>query len=187
MTTTKQWIAVAGIVTVLVTALVAGIALSPELEAVGVGSRAPGFTAVDVVTGDTVGLDRYEGQVVLLNIWATWCAPCEVEMPSMQRLHTELSPHGLAVVAVSIDAGSAAKVRAWAEERGLTFDILHDPTSRIERVYQTTGVPESFIVDKNGVIVKKELGAREWDRPPQTTLLRQLLGTTQPDVPASGS
>ncbi len=113
---------------------------------------------------------------MLLNIWATWCRPCEEEMPSMQRLYEELAPRGLKVVAVSIDKASRDYVLQWVRERGLTFDILQDPAGRIERVYQTTGVPESFVIDSEGVIVKREIGAREWDHPTQVALFRRLLG-----------
>lgn len=176
MTQRGQWIFVLGIVGVLAGALVVGLALTPALKPVGVESAAPDFRAVDVMTGDTVDLDRYEDEVVLLNIWATWCTPCVTEMPSIQRLHDALAGHGLKVVAVSVDGGDSESVRAWAQERGLTFDILHDRTGRIERDYQTTGVPESFVIDRDGIIVKKVIGAAEWDHPTQVDLMRRLLG-----------
>lgn len=156
-------------------ALVAAVALSPDLLRVESGSDAPDFEAVNVATGDTVGIDAFAGEVVLLNIWATWCAPCEAEMPSMQRLHDEMSPDGLRVVAVSVDTGDPDKVREWIDERELTFTVLHDPTGDIEQLYQTTGVPESFIIDRRGIIVKKIVGAIEWDHPTQGTLFRRLL------------
>jgi peroxiredoxin len=179
-----QWIPVVAIVVLLVAALVAGVALTPEVQHVGVGSAAPEFRAVDLRRGDTVGIEHYRGEVLLLNIWATWCAPCEEEMPSMQRLYDELSPHGLRVVAVSIDVGGGDKVLAWTEER-LTFDILHDPTGAIEQRYQTTGVPESFVIDQQGTIVKKVIGALEWDAPAQQTVFRELLGLDHADVTSS--
>jgi peroxiredoxin len=180
-----QWFAVVTIVVLLVTTLVLGVALTPEVRQVGVGSKAPDFRAVNLATGDTLGLADYRGEVVLLNVWATWCAPCEAEMPAMQRLHDELSPHGLRVVAVSVDIGSSEKVDAWAAERGLTFEILHDPAGRIERLYQTTGVPESFVIDRQGTIVKKVIGALEWDAPAQQTIFRELLGLDHAEVAGS--
>ncbi len=170
-----QWIAVVVIVTVLVGALVAGVALSPELRPVRPGSRAPDFEAVDVATGQTVTLADYAGQIVLLNLWATWCPPCEREMPSMQRLHEQLRSRGLKVVAVSVDAMDSSDVLAWVRERNLTFDVLHHRGGRLERLYQTTGLPESFVVDMQGVIVKKEIGAREWDSPSQEAFFLRLL------------
>ncbi|NIM49437.1 MAG: redoxin domain-containing protein [Gemmatimonadales bacterium] len=182
-----QWIIVLAIVGLLGGALIAGLALSPTLEPVGVGSKAPEFQAVDVATGDTVGLNQYQGEVVLLNIWATWCVPCEQEMPSMQRLHEELADSGLRIVAVSVDDGSREMVRSWTDERGLTFDILHDQSGRISRLYQTTGVPESFVIDTFGIIVEREIGWREWDHPAHKALFRRLLGASEGRVADDGS
>jgi len=182
MTQRGQWIFVLGIIGVLAGALVVGLALTPSLQPIGVESRAPEFHAVDVATGDTVSLERYEGDVILLNIWATWCTPCVTEMPSIQRLYDELAPDGLKVVAISVDGEDTGDVRAWTQERGLTFDILHDRTGKIERDYQTTGVPESFVIDREGVIVKKVIGAAQWDHPTQVALLRRLLGVDEQPV-----
>jgi peroxiredoxin len=182
MTQRGQWIFVLGIVGVLAGALVVALALTPALQPVGVESSAPRFRAVNVVTGDTVGLDDYENDVVLLNVWATWCTPCVTEMPSIQRLHEELAQQGLKVVAVSVDGADTETVRAWAQERGLTFDVLHDRSGRIERDYQTTGVPESFIIDRDGIIVKKVIGAAAWDHPTQVALMRRLLGIDEKAV-----
>jgi peroxiredoxin len=182
MTNRGQWLAVGGVLVAVGAVLAVAMALSGDLAPVSVGSRAPQFQAVDLATDDTVGLDQFRGQVVLLNIWATWCAPCEKEMPSMQRLHQELGPEGLKIVAVSVDQGDPEAIRAWVAQRQLTFRILWDPRGDIQRIYQTTGVPESFVIDRHGVIVKKLIGAAEWDHPTQKTLFRRLLGE-----PASGS
>jgi peroxiredoxin len=177
-----QWVAVGAIVGVLALALIAGLSLTSEIREVGVGTEAPPFEAVDVRTGDTLGLDAFAGRVVLLNVWATWCGPCEAEMPSMQRLHERLGSEGLAIVAVSVDVGARAAVRRWIEERELTFSILQDPAGTIERTYQTIAVPESFVIDRNGTIVKKHIGALEWDAPEQQRLFRQLLGLDDAEI-----
>lgn len=185
MTQRGQWIMVLAIVGLLSGGLVAGVTVLPTLGPVGVESKAPDFKAVSVATGDTVELADYRGSVILLNVWATWCLPCVKEMPSMQRLHDSLRTKGLKVVAVSVDAGSTEMVRKWTAERGLTFDILHDQSATIERIYQTTGVPESFVIDRQGVIVKKLIGAAEWDHPTQVALMRRLLGSDADTVEAS--
>lgn len=177
MTQRGQWIFVLAIVGILGGGLIAGLMITPSLQPVGVESEAPDFTAVDVISGDTVMFSDYRGQVVLLNVWATWCLPCVTEMPSMQRLYDELRDAGLRVVAVSVDAGASEDVREWTAARALTFDVLHDRSGRIERIYQTTGVPESFIIDRDGVIVKKVIGPAEWDHPTQIQLMRRLLGS----------
>lgn len=93
----------------------------------------------------------------------------------MERLYEELGPQGLRVVAVSVDQADPQTVFEWTAERELSFTVLHDPSGRIQQVYQTTGVPESFVLDRDGVIVKKIIGATEWDHPAQKALFRRLL------------
>ncbi len=184
MTQRGQWLALGSVLLAIGAVVAAGVALSGDLAPVSVGSRAPAFKAVSLATGDTVALSQFNGEVVLLNIWATWCLPCEQEMPSIQRLHQELTPEGLKIVAVSIDEGAASGVRRWLEARKLTFEVLLDRPHRIERLYQTTGVPESFVIDRHGVIVKKVIGASEWDHPAQKALFRRLLAESE--QPKSG-
>jgi peroxiredoxin len=167
------------IVGILAAALIGGMTLSPALAPVGVESKAPDFTAMQVASGDSIDLASYRGDVVLLNIWATWCIPCEAEMPSIQRLHDELGPEGLRVVAISVDNSAPDDVQQWVADRSLTFEILQDQSGKIERVVQTTGVPETFLIDRDGIIVKKIIGATEWDHPAQKTLIRGLLGTDE--------
>ena len=115
------------IVVVLAAALVLVLKLSPEIFPVEVGSSAPAFTATDLKTGQSATLADYKGQVVLLNVWATWCEPCKIEMPSMEQMEKELGPQGLKIVAVSIDEGGPDAVRQFAQDYGLTFRILQDP------------------------------------------------------------
>ena len=184
----SQWIAVGIILAVLGGALAVGLALSEDIHFVTPGAQAPGFDAVDLATGDSVSLADYEGEVILLNLWATWCAPCRVEMPSMERLYRELGPAGLKVVAVSVDQVGGDRVRAFADELGLTFDILHDRSGDIEINYQATGLPESLVLDRNGMIVHKAIGPVEWDEPVHLERFRRLLGVAAAaDLPADDS
>lgn len=171
----KQWILVALVVTLLTAGAVVGVRLAPDIAPVGVGSRAPDFRAVDLATGDSVSLDTYKGEVVLLNIWATWCAPCRDELPSLQRLQDSLSSEGLKIVTISVDESDSSTVKAFQREYGLTFIVLQDRSRAIERIYQTTGVPESFIIGRDGRIVKKVNGAHAWDNQPNRDLMRRLL------------
>jgi len=160
-------------------ALVFGTALAvkiaPQIDLVSVGSRAPGFRAVNVATGRPVTAADYRGKVVLLNVWATWCAPCRVEMPSMERLYRRLGGADFRVVAVSIDEEGDSVVQAFARDLGLTFEILHDQSGAIKKDYQATGVPESWVLNRDGVIIKKVIGASEWDGPVNETLIRRLI------------
>jgi len=102
----RQWFLVGAIVAVLGAALFVVLKLSPEIFPVEVGSTAPSFSATDLKTGKPTTLADFKGQVVLLNVWATWCEPCKIEMPSMEQLEKEMGPEGLKIVAVSIDEGS---------------------------------------------------------------------------------
>ena len=154
-----------------------------QAQSVRPGTRAPVFEAT-TLDGDPASLSDYRGQVVLLNIWATWCAPCRVEMPSMERLYRELEEEDFEIVAVSVDAPSGqfdavgnpgGDIGAFADSLSLTFPILHDPEGRIQRIYQTTGVPESFVVGRDGMIYRKLIGPTEWDRPEYVDFFRRLL------------
>lgn len=171
-----QWTAVGIIVGLLAGALGVGLMLTEDFPRVQPGFEAPDFSAVNLTTGDTVTLADYEGDVVLLNVWATNCPPCRWEMPSMERLYAELGSEGLKVVAVSVDAVGSDAVLAFANELGLTFDVLHDRSGQIEFDYQTTGLPETVVIDRHGVIVHKVIGAVEWDEPVHKARFRRLLG-----------
>jgi len=181
-----QWIAVGTIVTALGVAIAVGMALSPDVRPVRPGSEAPDFQALNLENSETVRLSDHEGEVILLNLWATWCPPCEREMPSMQQLHETLGPAGLKIIAVSLDATDPADVLEWVQERSLTFDIWHNRDGRLEGLYQTTGLPESFVIDRDGTIVKKEIGAREWDSPSQVAFFERLLARAGASSEARG-
>ena len=186
MSNRRQWYIVSGVMAVIAVALgVAAWTMGARLQAVEPGARAPGFTAVQVsaTKGPAVSktLADYRGNVVLLNIWATWCNPCRAEMPSIQRLEEELGPSGLKIVAVSIDnPGMEDAIRAFAKELGLKFEILYDAPGNIRTDYQTTGAPETFVIGKDGVIRKRVIGAADWNSDAQKALLRQLLAEPAP-------
>jgi peroxiredoxin len=180
MTARQQWTIVAGIVALLAVLLAAATHfLGDELFPVSVGSAAPAMQAVTLDgTKRTKTLDDYKGKVVLLNVWATWCEPCRVEMPSIEKLHREFGPQGLAVVAVSVDeAGMEDHIRDFTKELGLTFEILHDPTRTTSINYQITGYPETFVIGREGAIRKKVIGAADWSSDANRALIRELLGS----------
>jgi peroxiredoxin len=181
MTQRQQWGIVAGIVLLLAGALAAGVHfLGDELFPVEVGSKAPqiqGVTLDEARRQKT--LADYEGKVVLLNVWATWCEPCRVEMPSIERLHREFGPQGLAVVAISIDdPGAEQRIRDFVKELGLTFEVLHDPAQVTTRTYQVTGYPETFVIARDGTIRKKFIGPDDWSSESNRALVRELLGSS---------
>jgi peroxiredoxin len=126
--------------------------------------------------GGTLSLAAYRGQVVFLNFWATWCGPCRVEMPAMERLHARFRGSGLAVLAVSVDADADAEpVRLFVRERQLTFPIGLDRKMRVVGLFGVTGLPATLVVDRQGRIVARALGAREWDDPEAVALFEGLL------------
>jgi peroxiredoxin len=175
MSAGRQWTAVGGFVLAIVFTAVLALRVRPSPALIEPGTVAPDFTATDVATGQPTSLAAYRGKIVLLNVWATWCYPCRVEMPSMERLHQRFAGTDLRVVAVSVDRGDQRIVRDYAREAGLSFDILHDQAGEIQRIYQTAGVPESFVIDREGRIVKKVVGAAEWDGPATESLMRRLV------------
>ena len=138
------------------------------------GVSAPDFTLPDL-DGEMVRLSDYKGQVVLLNIWATWCPPCVEEMPSMEKLHQTLKNEGFVLLAVSVDNAGAKVVRPFMQSKKLSFPALLNPTASIQDLYHTTGVPESFIIDQQGIIVEKILGPRDWASPGAIQYFRRLM------------
>jgi peroxiredoxin len=181
MTQRQQWGIVLGVVILLGLVLGAGVHfLGDELFPVSVGSKAPPIHGVTIDSAKTEKtLADYKGKVVLLNVWATWCEPCRVEMPSIEKLHREFGPHGLAVVAISVDdPGAEQRIRDFVKELGLTFEVLHDPggqEGKVSRDYQTTGYPETVIIGRDGIIRKKLLGAQNWNSPENRALIERLL------------
>jgi cytochrome c biogenesis protein CcmG/thiol:disulfide interchange protein DsbE len=178
MTLRQQWLTVLAIVLSLFAAVgTATYVMRDELFPIGVGSRAPDFTARTVDGSNRVRtLADYKGKVVVLNVWATWCKPCIYEMPSFERLHRQVADTNLAVVAVSIDdLVGADSVFRFARGLGVTFDILLDSTHTIDRTYQTTGYPETFVIARDGTIRKKWIGPLDWSSPANVKLVRDLL------------
>lgn len=176
-----------GVVTLLMGLMVmAAWVARDRFRPVIAGEPAPSFVVQDL-QGQRVSLGDYEDKVLLLNIWATWCAPCREEMPSMERLYRDVDDADFEILAVSVDAApgerdgggrpgaSKDKLADFAAEYGLTFPILHNPSGDIQGTYQTTGVPESFVIGRDGVIQRRIAGATVWDHDRYRELIRSLL------------
>ena len=138
------------------------------------GAPAPNFTLPDL-NGKMVSLADYRDQVVLLNIWATWCRPCVEEMPSMEKLHQALTGEKFVILAVSIDEAGVKAVRPFMKKHKLSFPALIDSAGTINSLYQTSGVPESFIIDKDGRIVEEIIGPRDWAAAGALKYFRSLI------------
>ena len=143
-------------------------------DPIGRGSAAPEFALPERPGGGEVSLESLRGQVVLLNFWATWCEPCEREMPAMQRLHEALAPSGLRLLAISVDDTSDV-VDEFRAKLGLTFSILWDADRRVANEYQAYRFPETLLIDRDGVVVERYIGPRDWDSPLYEARIRKLL------------
>ena len=150
----------------------------------GVGAEAPDFTLPDL-EGREVSLSDYRGKVVFLNIWATWCPPCRDEMPSMQRMYEDFKGDYFEMLAVSIDAGEVRVIKRFMDDLGLTFPALHDRNSQVYKLYRTTGVPETFIIDHNGVVAAKYIGERDWKRRELRGEVEKLIEKAKSGNPSS--
>jgi cytochrome c biogenesis protein CcmG/thiol:disulfide interchange protein DsbE len=187
MTLRQQWLVVAVIVAVVGVALSVGAyVMHDQLFPVEVGSTAPGFSARRVDGSQRVQtMADYRNKVLVLNIWATWCPPCVVEMPTIERLRQQVPDSDLKIVAVSIDDYVGAdSVRAFGKNLKLSFEILLDSLHRIDRDYLTTGYPETFVIARDGTIRKKWIGPDNWASDANVALVRELLGPVP--APASG-
>ena len=138
------------------------------------GTPSPPFQLEDL-GGKQVALSDFLGKVVVLNFWATWCGPCRVEMPAMERLHQDLQKEGVQVLAVSVDAQGAMVTRPFQEAMGLTFSILHDPEYRVGVAYGARTLPMTYLIDPQGVVRHRIFGARDWNAQEARQLIRSLL------------
>ena len=135
---------------------------------------APDFTFPDL-NGRNISLSDYKGKVVLVNVWATWCGPCVYEMPSMERLYKEFRGQNFEILAVSIDAGGKDIVAPFMKKHNLTFPALLDPKGTIKTLYGVTGIPESYIIDKQGTLIGKVIGGRDWADPGIFRFFQRLI------------
>jgi len=138
------------------------------------GVEAPDFTFPDL-NGREVSLSGHRGKVVLVNIWATWCPPCRQEMPSMQRLYEKFKGGNFEILAIGIDSEGSEAVAPFMRKMNLTFPALLDPGETIRSLYGITGVPESFIIDKKGIVVEKIIGPINWATPEVFLFFKDLI------------
>ncbi len=138
------------------------------------GKKAPSFTLKNL-NGETVRLKDHLGKILFINIWATWCEPCREEMPAMEKLYNTLKGKDFEMLAISIDKDGEKSVRPYVKELGLTFPVLLDPKNRVSKKYKTTGVPETFIVNRNGTIVYHQLGPENWASPEMIETFKEMM------------
>jgi cytochrome c-type biogenesis protein len=155
-------------------AFAALVAIACSREApprVEIGQPAPRYAAT-TLAGDSASTAALAGKVVLLNVWATWCAPCRDEIPYLQSLYETHRAEGLEIVGVSVDArGQESGIREFANEFKMTYPIWRDPDERVQSLYMALGVPSSYLIDRAGVLRWRRLGTI---RASDTTLTRAL-------------
>jgi len=131
---------------------------------IDIGKKAPTFQLRNL-RGKEMALSSLRGKVVLINFWATWCGPCREEMPSMEALYGHYDRADFEILAISIDTVSAEQVRSYVETFGFRFPILLDQRLSVYELYQVRVVPASFLVDREGMMQERILGAQDWNDP----------------------
>lgn len=158
-----------------VTLLLAACGDGPS-RGVQVGSPAPAYGAV-TLEGDSVHLADLRDRVVLLNVWATWCLPCREEIPALQEIHEQYGARGLEVVGVSIDSRNERdNLRGFADGFNVTYTLWHDPDDGVRNQFRIIGVPSTYLIDRQGVIVWFHMGPVTADDP---GLMRALASSLE--------
>jgi peroxiredoxin len=138
------------------------------------GKQAPDFTLSDLA-GKKTTLSDLKGSVVLVNFWATWCPPCREEIPSMAALNRIMTGKPFRMLAISIDQGGKGAVSDYFNRNGVSLPALLDSDAKVGNLYGITGVPETFVIDKTGVILKKVVGPLDWSSPDVVTFLDNAM------------
>lgn len=136
-----------------------------------IGDAAPDFSVQD--SDHTVGLTQFHGQVVILNFWATWCPPCQQELPSLMTMQERTRARGVVVLGVSIDVDDGAYHR-FLKQRNVNFVTVRDPEQRVSEIYGTHGWPETYIIDRQGVVRRKVIGPINWNAADVLEFLNKL-------------
>lgn len=140
----------------------------------GEGKPAPDFTLKNLA-GENVNLASLRGKVVLVNFWATWCPPCREEIPSMVKLNQAMAGKPFQMLAISIDEGGKEEVEKFYKSAGASLPTLLDTEQQVGASYGITGVPETFVIDPKGVILKKVIGPLDWSHPDVVRFLEQAM------------
>ena len=147
-----------------------GLFIVPEVAR----HNAPGFR-IENLEGGVTSLHEYRGKLVLLNFWATWCIPCRQEMPGMEVLWKKYRERGFVVIAVSNDDGPKERVGTFSRLLDISYPVLLDPDGKVSGHYGVSGMPTSFLVDRNGKIISRIVGEKEWSSPEAFRLVEKLL------------
>lgn len=142
---------------------------------IGAGDRAPEFR-LPAPDGRLVSLSDHRGKVVMVHFWATWCPPCVEEMPTLDALYRSLQGKDFEVLAVSVDERGVDAVVPFLSKNRLGLPALLDPRRSIASLYGTYKFPETYLVDREGIVRHKVIGARDWSVPANVNIVRELIG-----------
>jgi peroxiredoxin len=180
----RRLVVIVGVLAIIALAFGVVWLQSAKYEPLTVGMAAPDFTLPDMA-GKNQQLSDYRGKVIFLNFWATWCKPCKEEMPSMQVLWDNLKKEDFVMLAISMDRVTTTKeISPFVESLKLTFPILTDSWGQTDKRYKLMGVPETYIIDQNGVLREKVIGPRDWTRTESIETIVQLLQKQRKSVRA---
>jgi len=169
----RHWLACAALLTFAIP-LAMGCARKEQSGRGSVGARAAAFELPDI-NGTSVRLADFAGKVVILDFWATWCMPCRMEVPHFVRLQSQYRDQGLAIVGLSLDAGGARDVRPFADENNVNYTMLIADNKTAESYGGIVGIPTTFVLDRDGRIVKRFIGYTTPEVLEET--IRPLLGS----------
>ncbi len=136
--------------------------------------KAPNFKLEDLY-GKEVELHSFKGKVILLIFWATWCGPCKKEMPSMEALYQQLKHQDFILLGISVDYERKGKVKEFIEKNGFSFPILLDPKLQVYYLYEIEVIPTAILIDKQGGIIGKAVGPRDWTASEVVSLIDLLI------------
>lgn len=145
------------------------------------GGSAPDITLKDL-QGNEVRLSDFQGKLVFLNFWATWCPPCRDEMPSIEDLYRSMQGRAFQILAVSVD-DDPKQVQGLMQFAGYTFPMFMDENQKAATLYRTTGIPETFLIGPDGTILYKVIGPRDWMDPQMTQIFEQMLAEMDMERP----
>jgi len=139
------------------------------------GNKALPSLSLEDLNGKKVDLKSFKGKVIFLNFWATWCGPCKEEMPSMETLYRQFKDRNFVFLTISVDYEGSKPVREFIEKSRYTFPVLVDQKSETLDIFEVTGIPTTFVIDKQGKMLGKAIGPRDWNSSEIVSYLTQLI------------
>jgi len=177
MSGSKKKIAFLAVLIILIALFIGGVLVMDRTtgkKIITSGDPAPEFR-LRKLDGAFVSLSDLRGRVVMVHFWATWCPPCVEEIPTLDRLRRTSLGKDFEMLAVSVDEGGAGAVAPFLQKNGLNIPVLFDPGRDVAGLYGTYKFPETYLVDRRGVVRYKAIGPRDWTDPSNIQILRNII------------